>query len=70
MRANAPVDAPPASPGKDSPCLEYKMYLFNKDTVDVEGIFSPTLNFMAGRALRYAVSFDDEAPQMVTLSSC
>ena len=67
MRANAPADEPSAIPGKDSPCLEYKMYLFNKDTVDVKGIFSPTLNFMARRALRYAVSFDDEAPQIVTL---
>ena len=67
MRANAPVDAPPAVPGKDSPCLEYKMYLFDKDTVDVEGIFSPTLNFMAGRALQYAVSFDNDAPQIITL---
>ncbi len=27
MRANGPVDSPPADPGKDSPCLEYKMYL-------------------------------------------
>ena len=30
MRANAPVDEPPAVPGKDSPCLEYKMYLLIK----------------------------------------
>ncbi len=67
MRANAPVDEPPAVPGKDSPCLEYKMYLLHKDSVDVEGIFSPTLNFMAGRALRYAVSFDNETPQIITL---
>ena len=70
MRANAPVDEPSAIPVKDSPCLEYKMYLFNKDTVDVEGIFSPTLNFMAGRALQYAVSFDNEAPQIITLVPC
>ena len=67
MRANAPADIPPAVPGKDSPCLEYKMYLFHKDTVDVEGIFSPTLNFMAGHPLQYAVSFDDNIPQTITL---
>ena len=67
MRADATVDAPAAVPGKDSPCLEYKMYLFGKDTVDVEGIFSPTLNFMANRGLNYAVSFDDDTPQVITL---
>jgi len=67
MRANAPADAPPAVPGKDSPCLEYKMYLLHKDTVEVEGIFSPTLNFMAGRPLQYAVSYDDDIPQTITL---
>ena len=27
MRATQPVDAPSAVPGKDSPCLEYRMYL-------------------------------------------
>ena len=43
------------------------MYLFSKDTVDVEGIFSPTLNFMANRGLNYAVSFDDDTPQVITL---
>ena len=67
MRANAPADEPAALPGKNSPCLEYKMYLFDKGTVNVEGIFSPTLNFMANRGLHYAVSFDNEEPQMITL---
>ena len=67
MRTAAPVDDPPAVPGKNSPCLEYKMYLFDKDSVDVKGIFSATLNFMAGRPLQYAVSFDNETPQAVTL---
>ncbi len=43
------------------------MYLFEKDSVDVKGIFSPTLNFMAGRPLQYAVSFDSDSPQIVTL---
>ena len=67
MRATAPADAPAAKPGVNSPCLEYKMYLFGKDTVDVEGIFSPTLNFIANRGLHYAISFDNEVPQIITL---
>ena len=67
MRAEAPVDAPSAIPGKDSPCLEYQMYLFSIGKVEVAAILAPTLNFVPGRGLRYAVSFDDEAPQVVAL---
>jgi hypothetical protein len=66
MRAEAPVDAPGAVPGKDSPCLEYRMYLFSTGKVTVAAILAPTLNFIPGRGLRYAVSFDGEAPQTVT----
>jgi hypothetical protein len=67
MKTIAPVDAPSVTPGKDSPCLEYRMYLFSKGEVDVEGIFGAVLNFMPGRGVRYAVSFDNETPQVVTL---
>jgi hypothetical protein len=67
MRAEAPVDAPSAIPGKDFPCLEYQMYLFSTGTIDVAAIMAPTLNFVPGRGLRYAVSFDDDTPQVVTL---
>jgi hypothetical protein len=67
LRAMAPVDAPGATPGKDSPCLEYQMYLFSTGKVEVAAILAPTLNFVPGRGLRYAVSFDDETPQVVTL---
>ena len=66
MRANAPVDAQ-ATPGKDSPCLEYKMYLFNSGKIEVDSTVGATLNFIHGRALRYAVSFDDEAPREITI---
>jgi hypothetical protein len=66
MRADGPVDVQ-ATPGKDSPCLEYKMYLFNAGKVEVESEVGPTLNFIPGRPLRYAVSFDDETPQVVTI---
>ncbi|HEY9167555.1 MAG TPA: glycosyl hydrolase 115 family protein [Candidatus Kryptonia bacterium] len=67
MRACSGPDDPPADPGKDSPLLEYKMFLTDSGKIDVEGIFGPSLNFMPGRAVRYAVSFDDEAPQVVAL---
>ena len=67
MRATAPADVLPAIPGKNSPCLEYRMYLFSTANIEVEAIFSPTLNFMPGRGLQYAISFDDNTPQIVTL---
>ena len=66
MRADAPADAL-ATPGKDSPCLEYKIFLFNNGKVEVESVVGPTLNFIHGRPLRYAVSFDDETPQVITI---
>jgi hypothetical protein len=66
MRTDGPVDTL-TTPGKDSPRLEYKMYLFTSGKVEVEATVGPTLNFMPNRGLRYAVSFDDEAPQTVTI---
>jgi hypothetical protein len=66
MRADGPVDVQ-ATPGKDSPCLEYKMYLFTTGKVGVDSTVGPTLNYLPGRPLRYAVSFDDETPQVVTI---
>ena len=61
-----PVTAPSVTPPKDSPCLEYQMYLFHPGKVEVEAIIDPTLNFVQGRGLRYALSFDDQPPQIVT----
>jgi len=66
MRADGPVDVQ-ATPGKDSPCLEYKMYLFHSGKVEVDSTVGATLNFIPGRPLRYAVSFDDETPQVITI---
>jgi len=43
------------------------MYLFSTGEVEVATITSPTLNFVPGRGLRVAVSFDDEPPQVITL---
>jgi hypothetical protein len=65
MRAEAPPHASSLAPGKDSPCLEYQTYLFSTGAVEVVAITSPTLNFVPGRGLRLAVSFDDQPPQIV-----
>ena len=60
-----PVTAPSVTPPENSPCLEYKMYLFHAGKVEVESILSPSLNFVAGRGLRFALSFDDQPPQVL-----
>ena len=41
------------------------MYLFHSGQVTVGAIIDPTLNFVPGRGLRYAISLDDEPPQIV-----
>jgi hypothetical protein len=60
-----PVTAASVTPARDSPYLEYKLYLFDPHALEVEAILAPTLNFVPGRGLRYAISFDDEAPQVI-----
>lgn len=60
-----PVTAESVTPPRDSPCLEYKMYLFHPGRLDLQAILAPTLNFVPGRGLRYAVSFDDNPPQII-----
>ena len=43
------------------------MYLFSEGAANVIAITAPTMNFIPGRAVRYAISFDDEIPTVVTL---
>jgi len=67
MRAEAPVDLPSAEPGENAPSLEYRMFLHTPGAVTANLTLAPTLNFVAGRGLRVAVSFDDEAPKLVNI---
>ena len=60
-----PVTAPSLLPPQPTPVLEYQMYLFDKGPATVQAILAPTNNFVPGRGLRYAVSFDDQTPQVV-----
>lgn len=61
-----PMTADSVRPPESSPRLEYRVYLFRSGPVEVISTIAPTLNFVPGRGLRFAVSFDDEAPQVVT----
>jgi hypothetical protein len=59
--------APTAAPGGSSPHLEYRINLAQAGPVTVSAYLAPTLDFTNTTGLRYAVSIDDEAPQMVNL---
>jgi hypothetical protein len=61
-----PMTAKSVMPPENSPCLEYPVYLFSTGRVEVVSIIAPTLNFVPDRGLRFAVSFDDEPPQILT----
>ena len=63
-----PVTAARQTPGGDAPHLEYRLRLFEGGDVAVRATFSPTLDVHA-TGLRYAVSFDDEPPQVVDLAA-
>jgi hypothetical protein len=60
-----PCTAASATPPANSPSLEYQMYLFDPATVQVHTILAPTLNFVPGRGLRFAISFDGQPPQII-----
>ncbi len=62
-----PVTAPSQKPEGDSPRLEYPMYLFNSGKVEVKVYVSPTQNFLNTQGLWYAISFDDETPQIINI---
>lgn len=62
-----PVTAPSQQLSQSSPHLEYRMYIFNQGAVSVDVYLAPTQKFLPGEGLRYAVSFDDETPQVVNV---
>src|ERR1044072_3072553 len=62
-----PVTMQARTPTADGMRLEYKLNLFSSGPVSVDVYLAPTLKFLPGEGLRYAVSFDDEAPQVVNV---
>jgi hypothetical protein len=60
-----PVDAPADEQPRMR--LEYAMQLFSAGKVEVQATLAPTQKFQPGEGLRYAVSFDDEAPQIINI---
>jgi hypothetical protein len=60
-----PVTAASLLPPQAAPTLEYRMYLFDSGKASAQAILAPTLNFVPGRGLRYAISFDEQPPVIV-----
>ena len=51
----------------DAMRLEYRVHLFHAGGVSVQAFLSPTQKFQPGPGFRYAISFDDEPPQVVNV---
>jgi hypothetical protein len=65
-----PSTTPAQTPGGNGARLEYRAFLFDTGTVTVKAYVSPTSNFSgATTGVRYAVSVDDEAPQLVNITA-
>ncbi len=45
--------------------LQYRMYLYDSGDFELQMTLAPTLNFVPGRGLRFAVSVDDEPRKVV-----
>ena len=64
----SPADAPSEPIGETSPRLEYELHTFDDVSVDVRAYIAPSLNVRGSpTGLRYGISFDDAAPQIVNV---
>jgi len=64
-----PVTAAAGTTGAHGAWLEYPIHLARDGDFDVRVVMSPTLDFQHRGGLRYAVSIDGDAPQVVTVKS-
>ncbi len=65
-----PVTATAQKPVGNSSHLEYEFYTYSKDSLKLQAYFSPTLNFHnTEKGLQYAVSIDNEAPQLISINA-
>ncbi len=64
-----PQTARPRAPGPNGARLEYEMTLFSTGRVTVWAYLSPRNDVLAHGGLRYAISVDDEAPQILNITT-
>ncbi len=70
LPAESAPETPPAAPPAPKLAdlrLEYDIHLATAGKVMVQSVLTPTRAFLPGQALRYAVSIDDEAPQLIDI---
>ena len=64
-----PVNSPMQTIKAGSPHLQYEVYTYSKDSLKINAYFSPTLNFHGTEdGLQYAISVDDQRPQMISIN--
>ncbi|GAB3687786.1 hypothetical protein GCM10027592_01790 [Spirosoma flavus] len=64
-----PVTASEQKPGGNSPHLQYDIVVEKEGEFSINAYFSPTLNFFRDEnGLQYAMSVDEEQPQIVSLN--
>ena len=64
-----PVNIPEQKLSASGPRLEYEIYSYDTGTIKLTAHFSPTLNFHGTEnGLQYAISIDDEVPQMISIN--
>lgn len=52
-----------------SPCLEYKMTIFNPGVININLYCIPTHSIQSGRGLRYGIAFDNQEPIIVDVDA-
>ncbi len=64
-----PVTAEVPVPGGNTPHLQYDFYTYSEGKFGITAFFSPSLNFhFTEEGLQYAISVDNEAPQVMSLN--
>jgi len=63
-----PVTAAMRKIDKDSPRLEYTINISQADTLNISTYLSPTLDFTNTKGLFYAISIDDQKPQLININ--
>ncbi len=63
-----PVTADEQKLSLKNPRLEYEIYVYDTGTIKLDAYFSPTLNFHNDDGLKYAVSIDNDPPQVISIN--
>jgi len=63
-----PVTAQAPTLNVKSPHLEYNIFIEDSNKATINAYFSPTLNFHNDDGLKYAISIDDEKPQVISIN--